>query len=206
MFNPLKRAWQRYLDALPRREDEPPPVSDAAILREMNPPLPPAEQAAFAQLVALITTHLPPDEADKHRSSLQNRLRRGGTAVQALGRWVATHHGPKARNLGLLCVDWKAREEIPWQAERMAKCHGLVLGWAYDWRSDTTWEAECQRRGDQPVSAPLRSLALALRAQGRVLLVFDHDDSVCACTVALSDEAPARALCLQLGVTLAPES
>ena len=206
MFSGIKRAWQRYLDSLPRREEEPPPVSDAAILREMNPALPPEQQAAFAQLVALLTAHLPPEVADKHRSSLQARLRRGGTAVQALGKWVAANHGPKARNLGLLCVDWKAREEIAWQADRIAKCHGLALAWACDWQADTTWEAECQRRGDQPVSAPLRSLAQALRAQGRVLLVFDDDDNVCACTVALADEAAARGWCAQLTITLAPEA
>lgn len=206
MFKPLKRAWQRYLEALPRREEEPAPVSDAAILREMNPPLPPEQQAAFVELVALLTAHLPADVADKHRRSLRARLRRGGTPGQALCRWIAAHHGPKARNLGLLCVDWKAREELAWQAERIARCHGLAPAWAYDWRADSTWEAEFQRRGDQPVSAPLRGLALTLRAQGRVLLVLEDDDAVCACTVALADEAAARLLCGQLKISLAPEA
>jgi len=111
-----------------------PPVFDAAILREMNPPLPLEQQAAFAELVALVTTHLPADLADKHRRSLRTRVRRGDTAGQVPCKWIAAHHGPK-----------------------------------------------------------VRSLAQALLPQGRVLLAFDDDDAVGACTVARADEAMARA-------------
>lgn len=39
MLAALRRAWKRYLASIPRAAEEPRPLSDAAILREMQPRL-----------------------------------------------------------------------------------------------------------------------------------------------------------------------
>lgn len=198
MFTALRQAWRRYLDSLPR-DEEPPPVSDAAIRREMHPPHPVAVQQAFADLATLVTAHLPPEVAAKAAANLVRRLKPGVTPQAALVAWIRAHHGPKQRNLGLLLVDWKAREELAWQAERIAKAHGVAADWAYDWRTDTTWEG-WEARGEQPVSAPLRSLHAHLLTKGLALQVVLDDDAVAALAVA-ADQAPVlQRLCARLSL------
>lgn len=202
MFAPLRQAWRRYLDSLPR-DDEPPPLSDAAILRDMHPPHPAAVQQAFADLAALVTTHLPPEVAAKAGANLVRRLRPGVSPLSALVAWVRAHHGPKARNLGLLAVDWKAREELQWQADRIAKAHGVAPGWAHDWQTDTSlqgWEA----RNEQPVAAPLRHLATHLAAQGLALLVVAEDDTVAALAVPAASAGRLQQLCTTLAIPFGP--
>ncbi len=198
MFTALRQAWRRYLDSLPR-DDEPPPLSDAAILRAMHPPHSAAVQQAFVDLAALVTAHLPPEVAGKAASNLVRRLKPGVSPLTALVAWVRAHHGPKARNLGLLAVDWKAREELQWQSDRIAKAHGLAPGWACDWQSDTSWQG-WEARNEQPVSAALRSLAAHLATQGLQLLVVGEDDTVVALAVAASRAAELEHLCQALSI------
>jgi hypothetical protein len=198
MFTALRQAWRRYLDSLPQ-DDEPPPVSDAAILREMHPPHPAEVQQAFTDLAALVTAHLPLDVADKAAANLVRRLKPGITPLAALVAWARAHHGPKQRNLGLLVVDWKAREEIAWQAERIAKAHGVAPGWSHDWRTDTTWEG-WEARGELPVSTPLRDLAAHLRQHGLALRVVAEDDTVAALAVANHRSDDLQRLCALLSI------
>jgi hypothetical protein len=204
MFTALRQAWRRYLDSLPR-DDEPTPLSDAAILRAMHPPHPADVQQAFAELAALVTAHLPPEVAAKAAANLGRRLKLGVTPQTALVAWVRAHHGPKQRNLGLLLVDWKAREEIAWQAERIAKAHGVVADWAHDWRTDIRWEG-WEARGELPVSAPLRSLPEHLQHQGLDLLVVVDDDTVAALAVAHRGVGQLRRLCTALAIQRSPGS
>ena len=198
MFTALRQAWRRYLDSLPR-DDEPPPLSDAAILRDMHPPHAAEVRQAFAELAALVTAHLPPDVAGKAAAKLLRRLKPGVSPQAALVGWAAAHHGPKRRNLGLLAVDWKAREELQWQADRIAKAHGLAPGWTCDWQTDTTWQG-WETRNQQPVTAPLRALADHLAPRGLRLLVVGHDDTVAALAVAANRAGDLDRLCRLLSV------
>ena len=200
MFAALRQAWRRYLDSLPR-DDEPPAVSDAAIRREMHPPHPAEVQQALADLATLVTAHLPPEVAAKAAANLVRRLKPGVTPQAALVAWARAHHGPKQRNLGLLVVDWKAREELAWQAERIAKAHGVAADWAYDWRTDAGWEG-WEARGDLPVSAPLRSLAAHLQQRGLALRVVVDDDTAAAFAVKAADAARVDAAWAVLGIQM----
>ena len=204
MFTALRQAWRRYLDSLPR-DDEPPPLSDAEIQRAMHPPHSDDVQQAFAELAALGTAHLPAEVAAKAAANLVRRLKPGVTPTSALVAWARAHHGPKQRNLGLLVVDWKAREELAWQAERIAKAHGVAADWAYDWRTDISWEG-WEARGDLPVSAPLRSLAEHLQHQGLELLVVVEDDTVAALAVAHDGVDRLRRLWTALAIQTNPGS
>ena len=204
MFSALRQAWRRYLDSLPR-DDEPPPLSDAAIRREMHPPHPAEVQQAFADLAALVTAHLPAEVAAKAAANLVRWLKPGVAPQAALVAWARAHHGLKQRNLGLLLIDWKAREEIAWQAERIAKAHGVAGDWAYDWRTDTSWDG-WEARGELPVSAPLRSLAEHLQHQGLELLVVVDDDTVTALAVANGGAGRLRQLCTALAIQCGPGS
>ena len=98
-------------------------------------------------------------------------------------------------------VDWRARDEIPWQAERIAKAHQIELDWRYDFRADRSWEG-WQERGETPVSAPFRALADALRRQGLALIVLASDDTVCAFAVRVEYEVEVLALADRLGLAL----
>ena len=198
MFTALRQAWRRYLDSLPR-DDEPPPLSDAAIRREMHPPHTAEVQQAFADLAALVTAHLPAEVADKASANLVRRLKPGVTPGAALVAWARAHHGPKQRNLGLLVVDWKARDELGWQAERIAKAHGVVADWVHDWRTDTTWEG-WEARDELPVSAALRSLAAQLQRQGLALRVLVDDDCVAALAVPARSAGQLQQLCAVLTI------
>jgi hypothetical protein len=200
MLSAIRRAWRSYLDSLPRSE-EPAPVSDAAIRREMSPPHPAEVRQAFAALAGIATGHLPQEAAVKAAAALSARLKPGTTPSEAMARWIGANNGPKSRNLGVMCVDWKAREEIQWQAERIAKAHRIELDWHYDFRADRSWEG-WEERGETPVSAPLRALADALRRQGLALIVLANDDTVCAFAVRVEHEVEVLALADRLGLAV----
>ena len=200
----MRRAWRRYLDSLPR-DDEPPPLSDAAIRREMHPPHPAEVQRAFADLATLVTAHLPAEVAAQAAANLVRRLKPGVTPQAAMVAWARAHHGPKRRNLGLLVVDWKARDELGWQAERIAKAHGVAADWAHDWRTDTAWEG-WEARDELPVSAALRSLAAHLQRQGLSLRVVVDDDTVVALAVAGGRAGQLQQLCTVLAIPPAPDA
>jgi hypothetical protein len=199
MFTALRQAWRRYVDSLPR-DTGPPPLSDAEILRAIHPPHGAEVQQAMADLPALVTAHLPDEVAAKAATGLARRLRPGVTPTAALVGWMRAHHGPKSRNLGLLVVDWKAREELVWQADRIARAHGLEPGWTCDWRPDTSWHG-WEARNEPPVGAPLRSLAAHLAGKGLVLLVVQDDDTVAALAVAADQAETLQRLCATLGIT-----
>ena len=82
----------------------------------------------------------------------------------------------------MIALDWKAREEVSWQAARLARAHGVALDWTYDVAHDTEWQG-WQARDEAPVDTPLRSLAQALQPHGLVLCRLSVDDGVFAFAV-----------------------
>ena len=93
MLSAIRRAWRSYLDSLPRSE-EPAPVSDAAIRRDMNPPHPAEVRQAFAALAGIATRHLPQEAAAKASAALSARLKPG--TKQASVTFAIASTGPEA--------------------------------------------------------------------------------------------------------------
>lgn len=200
MIEVIRRAWRKYIESIPPPEAEPPPVSDAAILREIHPPAPAAHQQAFAELAREIAAHLPQTQADRAIAQLTRKLRQPTAKPgEVLVGWLASRAGKGQPNFGFIAVDWKAREEITCQAERLARAHGVAGRWTYDAASDTSWQG-WQARGESPVTAPLRDLRAWLAAEGLPLFILEHDDTVGAFAVQTAQALRVSALCDQLGV------
>ena len=203
MLAAFRRAWRRYLDSLPNSED-PKPVSNAAILRELNPPQAPhapAVQEALSALAQAITEHLQTEKAAQSASRLRTKLKAGVMPSEALSCWISANSGHKSANLGVMALDWKAREEIHWQAMRLARAHRIELDWAYDHRTDRSWEG-WQEKDELPVSAPLRALSSAMRKNGLGLYVFAEDDAVYAFATAAEHKEKVTQLCNFLGISI----
>lgn len=197
MSSAIRRACRRHLDSLPRSE-EPAPVSDAAIRRDMNPPDPPEGRQAFAALAGIATWHLPPKLAVKAAGGLSARRQGGSTPSAAAARWMGAHDRPQSRNPGVMRVDWRARDEIPWQAERIAKAHQIELDGCADFRAERSREG-WEERGETPFSTPLRDLGDALRRQGPALIVPANGDTVCAFALRIEREDEVQALADRMG-------
>ncbi len=200
MFNALRRAWRAYVASIPP-PDDPEPVSDAVIWREhfRPPPIEPALRSAFDRLVALVHAHLPEDRAQARSKQASARFKPGAEPEEALQRGLLAGAGLTAAKLGFVGLDWKAREEIRWQAELLCKAHGLPEVWAYDWQTSELHH-DCAARGEFPVTAPLLDFGHWLNAHALALCVLPIDDSVLVFAVKLGAAEEARALCWQLGL------
>lgn len=201
MFDKLRRMWQDYLRSIPQ-PDDPESLSDRDIINtDFRPPPVPAEQrAAFDALSALLVAHLPEALAATKGKQLRSRLKPGVEPVEALCGWVSANNGPKSQ-VGVVALDWKAREEVQWQAARLARAHGVPLDWAYDVARDTAWQG-WQARHESPVDTPLRSLAQALLPHGLALCCFSVDDTVCAFAVTLAQLPDIQRHSAVLGIEL----
>jgi hypothetical protein len=201
MFKTLRRMWQDYLRSIPQ-PDDPEPVSDREIIdADFRPPPVPAEQrSAFDALSELLVAHLPEATAASKGRQLRSRLKPGVEPAEALGAWISANNGPKSR-VGVIALDWKAREEVQWQAVILCRAHGVALDWTYDVARDTEWQA-WQARDEAPVETPLKSLAQALRPQGIALCRMSVDDGVFAFAVSAAREAEVRQHCAVLGIEL----
>ncbi|KQW00444.1 hypothetical protein [Rhizobacter sp. Root1221] len=181
MFAALRRAWQRYVASLPAPPEEE-HVSDTDAMNEFRPP--PVDRnvvAAFTALATCVLSHMPEGEREAQTRKLRSRLNRKTSPAEALGAWIQANSGPKSK-VGVIAVDWKAREEVLWQARRLCAAHGVSTGWAYDHGTDEEWKS-WQERKEVPVDSPLRGFAIALQPTRIVLLRFSVDDTVCAFAV-----------------------
>jgi len=198
MFAALRRAWQRYVASIPVTP-EPEQVSDKEILSELRPaPVDRKIVTAFGALATLVLAHLPDADRAAQARRLRSRLKPDTSAAEALGAWIAASSGPKSR-IGVIALDWKAREEVSWQAKRLCAAHDVSIEWEYDAATDQEWKG-WQERAEAPVESPLRSFAAALKATRVVLFRFPVDDSVYAFAVAQELEEEALELCRELGI------
>ena len=204
MLSALRRAWERYLASIPAPE-EPDLIPDSKILREdfMRPPVNPESRLVLAQLSKELTAHLPSDVASREMRRLSALLKPGVEPVEAVVRWFGKVTAPDSKVGGFVLVDWKAREEVEWQAARLVKSHKLPLVWSYAIDTDNEWK-DWRERGEAPVDTPLMLLAVALQNHGYTLFKFGSDDLVCAFAVdgAISDQV--RSLCEAIHIELKP--
>lgn len=201
MFNKLRRMWQDYLRSIPQ-PDDPEPVSDREIFEThfRPPPVPDEQRAAFEALSAVLVAHLPEALSATKGKQLRARLKPGVEPAEALGGWIGANNGPRSR-VGVVALDWKAREEVQWQAALLARAHGVPLDWAYDVAHDTEWQ-DWQARNEAPVDTPLRSLAQALLPHGVALCWFGVDDTVYAFGVKAAQRPEVRPCTDALGIDL----
>jgi hypothetical protein len=202
MFSALRRAWQRYLASIPvpQKEEH---VSDTDAMHELRPP--PVDRkvvSTFGALASNVLSHIPEDNRVAQSRKLKSRLKRGTSPAEALGAWIQGSSGLKS-TLGVIAVDWKAREEISWQAKGLCAAHGVSMDWQYDHRTDEDWK-NWQERGEAPVDSPLRAFGITLQRTGLAFFHFSVGDTVFAFAVAESRRDEVLNLCkaLDIGVVV----
>jgi hypothetical protein len=195
MLSALRRAWKKYLESIPAA-DEPELVPDGKIIREdfRPPPVDPEVKAAFGKLAKVLTSHLLQEAAIREERRFAAMLKPGVEPVEAIARWITKVSTPESGVGGFIALDWKAREEVQWQAEKLLKAHHLSLTWTYSVEEDEEWKT-WKERGEAPVKAPLRLFSNLLRTHGYTLFSFDCDDLVCAFAVPVSLQQQVASLC-----------
>ncbi|WP_104013453.1 DUF6630 family protein [Burkholderia anthinoferrum] len=172
--------------------DAPEPVSDADILRDHFSPSPDA-LAALAKLVELIVKPL--DTVTRHRLVAYVLDAEPGEDTSSILDWVLTRDMSAPETLDpsnwCLCisVDWRASDQIEWQANQMLDTLGIAERW--------TWDGE----GDVP--AGLLVLGAWLADKGYALLHLDTGhDAYTAFAVSQDDLAEALALAHAAGAEI----
>jgi hypothetical protein len=203
MFNALRRAWKNYWASIPAPADDE-LVPDGKIIREdFRPdPVDPGVRAAFAALAAAITAHLPAELGAKAQRQLVAKLKPGTEPIDALSQWISKVSAPNSSVHGFVAVDWKAREEIQWQADRLLKAHQLPPTWAYDVNGDQAWQSWGER-GEVPVDTPLKLLGVFLATHDHTLVRLHNDDVVCAFAIPAQALPEVQRLCQTAQIALA---
>lgn len=204
MLAAIRQAWRAYLASIPK-VDEPERITHEQIIRENFRPQPVTgkHRSAFNALADLIVAHLPEGHANSAAQRLKAKLKPGVDPVDALIEWILSNHNPKSR-VGVIALDWKAREEVRWQAAILANIHGVPLAWDYDYNTDTEWK-NWQERSDFPVDTPLKSLSRALMQQEVVLCRFTGDDGAYAFAVQRAKHDAVKEHCATLGIKVTSE-
>lgn len=203
MLSWIRGAWARYWASIPV-SDEPDLVPDGKIIREdFRPePIDPGWVAAFQELSSLLIAHLPDDARAREVGRLRALLKPGVTPAEALARWINKVASPSSRVGGFVSLDWKAREEVFWQARKLLAAHGLPDAWTDPVAGiDDEWQ-DGHARGEVPVDAPLRRFTHHLQGHGYTLSCFDVDDLVCAFAVEHARQPQVRTLCRALDIPL----
>ena len=204
MFAAIRRAWRAYLASIPKSE-EPERLSDKQIVREhfRPPPVSQLFRSTFDAFAEIVVSHLPTELANTKAQQLKAKLKPGEDPAGALGMWIHANCSPRSR-IGVISLDWKAREEVQWQAKLLARAHGVPLTWSYEHELDTEWKG-WQERNEVPVDTPLKELARALLHHELALCRFYADDTVYAFAVSRARLASVLEFCSILGIKLESE-
>jgi hypothetical protein len=194
MLSSLRRAWRKYLASIPA-PNEPELVPDGKIIREDFRPaqVDPEVKVKFHELAEMLTLHLPQETALREVRRITALLKPGVEPVDALARWISKVSTPEGKVGGFIALDWKAREEVQWQAVNLLRAHSLPLTWSYSVDQDEDWKTWAER-GEAPVNTPLRRLSLFLHEKEYVLFWFNSDYLVCAFAVPASLQNKVAAL------------
>ena len=187
MLHRIKAAWQRYVASIPKSDDDV-LTPDGKIIREDFRPGAHNEATvdAFRNLAAILTGHLGSGDREKARKRLIAKLKPGIDPEEALERWINQSAELKGVNWGTVQLDWKATDEVQWQATRLLESHSIPITWEYEYKDDPR-AASASTRGEVPVDSPLNSLAEALAKAHYTLFRFSPSDSTCAFAVKNAD-------------------
>jgi hypothetical protein len=188
MLRRLKDALQNYLASLPKSEvvDSIPPDQWAGVGPGFE--VPKAKRRAFADLLALAYSHLPAEKSEQlvaqGARSLDNPDSAGGDLYAAL----VPEEDNEAASRGFIACDWKAADEVGWQADLLCRAHHIPPGWA--------------PAAGSGLSEQFDSFDSWLRNRGRQLLCFSPGDCVVAFAVRQELAPKAVSLAKKLGIRL----
>jgi hypothetical protein len=166
MFRTLRRLWNSYTASIPKSEivdSVPESQWDRA---DLLPPVSKAKRKAFNDLLALIYSHFPPQTADALVQRGSRVLSRGDEVDTALRNALLPEEAAgEESNPGFMACDWKAAEEVQWQANLLCQSHGLSERWSAP---------------NGSLMSILQDLDAWLHGQGHSLLYFSDGDGLVA--------------------------
>jgi hypothetical protein len=164
MLRALCQWWRGYVAAIPKT-DVVDSIPESQWGREdLLPSVSKAKRESFRKLLSLVCAHLPAHEAEALVVEGVARFIRADEPDLAFYEALLHNENP-SQNRGFIGCDWKAVEEVQWQADQLCKAHGAVGRWAAP-------------AGD--LNYTLRNLDEWLRDQGVSLLCVWPGDSVVA--------------------------
>jgi hypothetical protein len=184
MIATLRRLWHNYLAGLPKSE-----VVDSIPESQWGRPdlLPPVSRQkakAFAELLTLLHAHLDPGLAARLTSAGSKQLIRADEPDSALSAALRPDSDDmqQAAARGFIGLDWKATEELAWQADLLCRAHGLADCWAPP-RVDGQAAMAQAKPGEMPVEPLLRHFGAWLAARGLALSYYADGDLLVAFAV-----------------------
>lgn len=188
MFRALRRAWKNYIDSVPQGEfvdSIPESQWDQA---DLQPKVSKMKRKAFIDLLSLIYGHLPREDAVKLVQRGSADFTRGDDADTALGRaLVPDEQDEHVANRGVISCDWRAADEVQWQAHLLCKAHGV----------SSNWQAP-----EGSLAGVLQSFAEDLQSRNLRLFSFSVGDMAFAFAVQPEEVAPVLALGKQLQIAI----
>jgi hypothetical protein len=187
MLRAQRRFWNGYAASIPKSEvvdSVPESQWDRA---DLLPPVSKAKRKAFSELLTLVYSHLPPNEAEALVQRGVGALTRDDEVDTALRSALLPEvERAEPGNPGFIACDWKAAGEVQWQADLLCQAHGISVRWSAP---------------EGSLVRVLASLDTWLQGQGHRLLCFSDGDSLVA--FALSTEHAASAVAIGKRLKLA---
>ena len=129
MLRALRNAWKNYISSLPQSQiidSIPPSQWDRD---DLVPKPSKVKRKAFTELLTIVYAHLPPQEAARLVEDRSYMLKRGDDSDTALGEALIPNEEEISENRGFIACDWKATEEVQWQADILCRAHGVSASW-----------------------------------------------------------------------------
>jgi hypothetical protein len=188
MLRTLHLAWKNYVAGIPKSE-----VVDSIPESQWNqadllPAVSKAKRKAFTELLVLIYAHLPPNEAAALVKRGANALTRADEVDTALrDALFPADDQESAENRGFIACDWKAAEEVKWQADLLCQAHRIAAAW---------------RAPEGQLAEVLQSFESWLQPQRLQLLCFSAGDSLVAFALPMEHKVLAVDLGKKLKLTI----
>lgn len=129
MLKLLRKLWGRNLSAPPEptvEEDE--NLLDAKTLEEYFS-VPTHAKESLGRFLTLITAQLGTEESQRLTKLVISHLECGDTTGGAIESGILDDEGQRRGKWVLLQVDWKATEEVEWQANELLTVAGITETW-----------------------------------------------------------------------------
>ena len=190
MLRALRRLWEGYAASIPKSEVVDSVPESQWGRADLLPTVSKAKRQAFTSLLALVYSHLTPLEAEALVKRGADAFTRADEADSALREALLPEETDGvSKSLGFIACDWKAAEEVEWQANLLCQAHGISERWSAP-----------------PGGLPrvLQSFDLWLSHHERRLLCFSDGDTLVA--FALREDQVASAIALGKKLKLAIEN
>lgn len=105
-------------------------LSDTEILKEHFSPSKEARQA-LKRFTQLISRHLGSEESKRLTNRVMACLQPGDTVEEALVNGLVDERGQQHGKWMLLSVDWRASDEVEWQANELLQAFDITVPWHF---------------------------------------------------------------------------